>query len=96
MLVLIITTLEKIIFFLNGAILGYNEKFLKEKYDEIVEFSELEEFINFPVKNYSSGMLVKLGFSIATVVNPDILIIDEILSVGDVKFQKKVMIKLNH
>ena len=89
MLVLIITTLEKIIFFLNGAILGYNEKFLKEKYDEIVEFSELEEFINFPVKNYSSGMLAKLGFSIATVVNPDILIIDEILSVGDVKFQKK-------
>lgn len=75
--------------FLNGAILGYTEDFLKSKYDEILEFSELEEFINFPVKNYSSGMLAKLGFSIATVVNPDILIIDEILSVGDVKFQKK-------
>ncbi|WP_299524188.1 ABC transporter ATP-binding protein [uncultured Methanobrevibacter sp.] len=75
--------------YLNGAILGYTEDFLKSKYDEIVEFSELQEFINFPVKNYSSGMLAKLGFSIATVVNPDILIIDEILSVGDVKFQKK-------
>ena len=75
--------------FLNGAILGYTEDFLKSKYDEIVEFSELEEFIDFPVKNYSSGMQAKLGFSIATVVNPDILIIDEILSVGDVKFQKK-------
>ena len=69
-------------------------KFLKSKYNEIVEFSELEEFINFPVKNYSSGMLAKLGFSIATVVNPDILIIDEILSVGDVKFQKKSNDKL--
>ena len=80
--------------FLNGAILGYTEKFLKSKYNEIVEFSELEEFINFPVKNYSSGMLAKLGFSIATVVNPDILIIDEILSVGDVKFQKKSNDKL--
>jgi len=75
--------------FLNGAILGYTEDFLKSKYDEIVEFSELEDFIDFPVKNYSSGMQAKLGFSIATVVNPDILIIDEILSVGDVKFQKK-------
>ncbi len=75
--------------FLNGAILGYTEDFLKSKYDEILEFSELEEFINFPVKNYSAGVLAKLGFSIATVVNPDILIIDEILSVGDVKFQKK-------
>ena len=75
--------------FLNGAILGYTEKFLKSKYNEIVEFSELEEFINFPVKNYSSGMLAKLGFSIATVVNPDILIIDEILSVGDFAFQQK-------
>ena len=62
--------------FLNGSILGYNEEFLRSKYDEIVEFSELEEFINFPVKNYSKGMLSKLGFSIATVVNPDILILD--------------------
>jgi len=75
--------------FLNGAVLGYDKKFLKEKYDEIVEFSELEEFINYPIKNYSSGMIAKLGFSIATIVEPDILIIDEVLGVGDVNFQKK-------
>lgn len=75
--------------FLNGAVLGYDKKFLKEKFDEIVEFSELNEFINFPIKNYSSGMLAKLGFSIATLVEPDILIIDEILGVGDVNFQRK-------
>lgn len=75
--------------FLNGSILGYNEEFLRSKYDEIVEFSELGEFIDFPVKNYSKGMLSKLGFSIATVVNPDILILDEVLGVGDVNFRKK-------
>ena len=75
--------------FLNGAILGYDEKFLKSKYDEILEFSELGEFINLPVKNYSSGMLSKLGFSIATIVEPDILILDEVLGVGDITFKKK-------
>ena len=75
--------------FLYGAFLGYSEEFLKEKYDEIVEFSELEESINYHVKTYSSGMRAKLGFSIATIVEPDILIIDEILSVGDIKFQRK-------
>ena len=75
--------------FLNGAILGYDEEFLKSKYDEILEFSELGEFINLPVKNYSSGMLSKLGFSIATIVNPDILILDEVLGVGDINFKKK-------
>ena len=75
--------------YLNGAILGYSKEFLKEKYDEIVEFAELGEFINYPIKNYSSGMLAKLGFSIATIVDPDILIIDEILGVGDVNFQRK-------
>ncbi len=80
--------------FLNGAFLGFSEAFLKEKYDEIVEFSELGESINYPVKNYSSGMRTKLGFSIATLVNPDILILDEILSVGDIKFQKKSADKL--
>ncbi|MFM5882155.1 ABC transporter ATP-binding protein [Methanobrevibacter gottschalkii] len=74
---------------LNGAILGYDKKFLLGKFNEIIEFSELEEFIDLPIKNYSSGMLAKLGFSIATIVNPDILIIDEILGVGDVNFQRK-------
>lgn len=75
--------------FLNGAILGYDEKFLKEKYDEIVEFSELGQFIEVPIRNYSSGMLARLAFSVATVVRPDILIVDEILSVGDAQFQEK-------
>ncbi len=75
--------------FLNGAVLGYDRKFLESKVDEIIEFSELGEFIDIPIKNYSSGMLAKLGFSIATTVNPDILIIDEVLGVGDVNFRKK-------
>ena len=75
--------------FLNGAILGYSEDFLKTKYDEIVEFSELGQFIEVPIRNYSSGMLARLAFSIATVVNPEILIVDEILSVGDAAFQEK-------
>ena len=80
--------------FLNGAILGYGEKFLREKYDEILEFSELGDFINLAVKNYSSGMLSKLGFSIATIVDPDILILDEVLGVGDITFRKKSKEKL--
>lgn len=75
--------------YLNGAILGYSKKFLDEKFDEIVEFSELRDFLHVPVKNFSSGMTAKLAFSIATVVNPEILIVDEILSVGDIKFQEK-------
>lgn len=75
--------------FLNGAVLGYSKEFLESKVNEIIEFSELGEFIDIPIKNYSSGMLAKLGFSIATAVNPDILIIDEILGVGDVNFKKK-------
>jgi len=75
--------------FLNGAILGYQEEFLREKYDEILEFSELGDFINTPIRNYSSGMVMRLAFSIATVVNPDILIVDEILAVGDADFQAK-------
>lgn len=75
--------------YLNGAILGYSKKFLDEKFDEIVDFSELKDFLEVPVKNFSSGMVAKLAFSIATVVNPEILIVDEILSVGDIKFQEK-------
>lgn len=75
--------------FLNGAILGYSKSFLQDKYNDIVEFSELGEFIEVPIRNYSSGMMMRLAFSIATVVNPDILIVDEILSVGDESFQQK-------
>ncbi len=75
--------------YLNGAVLGYSKKFLEEKFDEIVEFSELKDFLDVPVKNFSSGMTAKLAFSIATIVNPEVLIVDEILSVGDIKFQEK-------
>lgn len=75
--------------FLNGAILGYSEQFLKEKYEEISEFSELGQFIDVPLRNYSSGMVARLAFSVATVVNPDVLIVDEVLSVGDAAFQEK-------
>lgn len=75
--------------YLNGAILGYSKEFIDSKFNEIVEFSELIDFLDVPVKNFSSGMVAKLAFSIATVVNPEILIVDEILSVGDIKFQEK-------
>ena len=75
--------------YLYGAMLGDNRDFLKKKYDQIVEFSELGSFIDVPVKNYSSGMRARLGFSVATVVEPDILILDEVLSVGDAKFRRK-------
>ena len=81
--------------YLNGALLSMDKNYLDEKYDEIVEYSELGEYINFPVKNYSKGMKAKLGFSIATLIEPDILIIDEILSVGDIKFKKKSGEKIN-
>lgn len=75
--------------FLNGAILGFDEAFLKAKYDEIVAFSELGDFISQPIKTYSSGMLMRLAFSVATLVEPEILIVDEILAVGDERFQRK-------
>ncbi len=80
--------------YLNGAVLGYPEKFLNEKFEEIVEFSELRDFLDVPIKNFSSGMIAKLAFSISTIVNPDILIVDEILSVGDIKFQEKSLNKM--
>ena len=75
--------------FLYGSVLGFSKEFLMSKYYEILEFSELGEFIDVPIKNYSSGMKARLGFSIATVVEPEILILDEVLSVGDAKFRKK-------
>lgn len=75
--------------FLNGAILGYTEDFLNSKFEDILEFSELGRFIDVPIRNYSSGMLMRLAFSVATMVNPEILIVDEILAVGDEAFQEK-------
>ena len=75
--------------FLNGLILGYSKKFLKDHFDEIIDFAELENFVNVPVKNFSSGMYARLGFAIATVVKPDILIVDEVLAVGDFQFYQK-------
>ena len=75
--------------FLNGAIMGYSESFLKSRYDEIVAFSELGDFIEQPLKTYSSGMMMRLAFSVATLVDPEILIVDEILAVGDERFKRK-------
>jgi ABC-type polysaccharide/polyol phosphate transport system ATPase subunit len=75
--------------YLNGAILGYSREYMNEKFDEIIKFAELEDFVDTAIKNYSSGMVARLGFAIATMNIPDILIIDEILAVGDYKFQQK-------
>ena len=75
--------------YLYGAILGYSKEYLESKYDEIVEFAEIGEFVDMPIRNYSSGMMARLAFSIASVVQPEILIVDEILAVGDVAFQEK-------
>ena len=80
--------------FLNGAVLGYSKEFIQEKFDEIVEFSELKEFLDVPVRNFSSGMHARLAFSIATIIDPEILIVDEILSVGDIAFQAKSEAKM--
>ena len=82
-----LTTKENI--FLNGSVLGFERNFIREKYDEILDFAELRDFENVAIKNFSSGMIARLGFSIATLVKPDILIVDEILSVGDFLFQQK-------
>lgn len=81
--------------FLNASILGYSKKFVVSVFDEIVDFTELKEFLDVPMKNYSSGMVARIGFAIATVTNPDILIVDEILSVGDFLFQKKCEERIN-
>lgn len=75
--------------FLNGAVLGYPRKYIEEKFEEIVDFAELQDFLDMPIKNFSSGMAARLGFSIATITQPDILIVDEVLSVGDYAFQQK-------
>jgi len=80
--------------YLNGLLLGYPKSLLREKMDEIIDFADLRKFINTPIKNYSSGMKARLGFSIATVVKPDILIVDEVLSVGDFKFKEKSEAKI--
>ncbi len=81
--------------YLNGSVLGYSKKFMDEKFDEIVEFSELQDFLDVPMKNYSSGMVARIGFAIATVTTPDILIVDEILAVGDFLFQQKCEERIN-
>ena len=80
--------------FLNAAVMGYSERFIRSKFDEIVSFSELEDFLDVPVRNFSSGMTARLAFSVATVVEPEILIVDEILSVGDLAFQAKSEAKM--
>ena len=88
-----LTTRENI--FLNGSVLGFDRNFVRSKYDEILDFSELRDFENVAVKNFSSGMIARLGFAIATLVKPDILIVDEILSVGDFLFQQKCEKRIN-
>ena len=81
--------------FLNGAVLGYDKHFMQQHFDEIVDFAELWDFLDMPIKNYSSGMAARLGFAIATVVRPDILICDEVLAVGDYAFQQKCEKRMN-
>ena len=81
--------------YLNGSVLGFTKKSIDEKFDEIVDFSELHEFIDVPMKNYSSGMVARIGFAVATIIKPEILILDEILSVGDFRFQEKCEVRIN-
>lgn len=80
--------------YLNGAVMGYSKELIESKFEEIVEFSELKDFLDVPVQNFSSGMTARLAFSIATIVDPEILIVDEILSVGDIAFQAKSEAKM--
>lgn len=80
--------------YLNGAIMGYSKELMDSKFDEIVDFSELHDFLDVPVQNFSSGMVARLAFSVATIVDPEILIVDEILSVGDIAFQAKSEAKM--
>jgi ABC-type polysaccharide/polyol phosphate transport system ATPase subunit len=75
--------------YLNGSVLGYNKKFIDGHFDDIMEFSEMREFINVPMKNYSSGMVARVAFAVATVIKPEVLIVDEVLGVGDFRFQQK-------
>ena len=82
--------------YLNGTVLGLTPKYIQEKFDEIVEFSELKDFLDVPLKNYSSGMIARIGFAIATITQPDVLIADEILSVGDFLFQEKCEKRMQH
>ncbi len=81
--------------YLNGAVLGYSKKYIDEHFDQIVDFAELRDFLEMPIKNYSSGMVARIAFAIATVITPDILIVDEILSVGDFLFQEKCEKRIN-
>ncbi len=81
--------------YLNGSVLGFSKKFMDEKFEDIVEFSEMREFLDTPMKNYSSGMVARIGFAIATMTKPDILIVDEILAVGDFHFQEKCEQRIN-
>lgn len=81
--------------FLNGSVLGFSKKMMEEKFDEIIDFAEIGEFVDVPMKNFSSGMIARVGFSIATMTKPDILIVDEILSVGDFRFQEKCEKRIN-
>ncbi len=81
--------------YLNGAVLGYSKKYIDEHFDQIVDFAELRDFLDMPIKNYSSGMVARIAFAIATVITPDILIVDEILSVGDFLFQEKCERRIN-
>ncbi len=81
--------------YLNGSVLGFSNQMINEKFDDIVEFSELHDFLDVPMKNYSSGMVARIGFAVATMVKPDILIVDEILSVGDFLFQQKCEKRIN-